>query len=285
MAVRVSPITDVDAPRVGEFLNESLNKRLSADHWARAINVPWTVDRPNSGFILLNDDVIVGAHLAFYSERVIEGRRERFCNLGAWCVLPEYRFHSLRLLKALLAQEGYTFTDLSPTGNVVGVNEKLGFRSLDTSTVCLLNLPWPSVPGRVAISSDPAVIEATLRGEELRLYRDHAATGGAKHLVLRQGDESCYVVFRKERRKKLRLFASILHVSNPDLFRRMARPLGRHLLARHGALATLVEERIVERPLGLAMRVPLERRRMFRSPGLEPAQIDYLYSELTCVAW
>ena len=32
----------------------------------------------------------------------------------------EHRFHSLRLLKALLAQDGYHFTDLSPSGNVAG---------------------------------------------------------------------------------------------------------------------------------------------------------------------
>ena len=59
---------------------------------------------------------------------MIDGRVERFCNLGAWCVLPEHRFHALRLLKALLAQDGYHFTDLSPSGNVVGLNERLGFR-------------------------------------------------------------------------------------------------------------------------------------------------------------
>ena len=65
----------------------------------------------------------------------------------------------------------------------------------------------------------------------------------------------------------------------------MAGPLGRHLLVRHGAVATLVEDRIVEQPPQLAIHVPSDRRRMFRSPRLEPAQIDYLYSELTCVAW
>ena len=73
------------------------------------------------------DGAIVGAHLAFYSEREIDGRAERFCNLGAFCVREEHRFHSLRLLKALLAQDGYHFTDLSPSGNVVELNRRLKF--------------------------------------------------------------------------------------------------------------------------------------------------------------
>ena len=58
--------------------------------------------------MLLDDNAVVGAYLAFYSERMIDGRAEPFCNLGAWCVLPSYRFHSLRLLNALLAQPGTT---------------------------------------------------------------------------------------------------------------------------------------------------------------------------------
>ena len=80
--------------------------------------MPWKVERPTTASCSSTDDAVVGAYLAFYSERTIDGRAERFCNLGAWCVLPEHRFHSLRLLKALLAQDGYHFTDLSPSGNV-----------------------------------------------------------------------------------------------------------------------------------------------------------------------
>jgi hypothetical protein len=283
--VRVRPITDDDVGRVAQFLHANLNDRVRPASWARALDVPWSVDSPNAGYMLVDGDAVVGAHLAFYSERAIDGRRERFCNLGAWCVLPEYRFHGLRLLKALLAQEGYHFTDLSPSGSVVGINTRLGFRFLDTTSGLVPNVPWPSWPRRDTISSDPAVIERTLTGRDLALYRDHAATAGARHLVLRRGEEWCYVVVRKERRKNLPLFASILHVGNPDLFRRMARPFARHLLLRHGAVATLAEERIVgSRPrLSIALRSP--RRKMFLSPTLHPSQVDYFYSELVCLSW
>ena len=129
------------------------------------------------------------------------------------------------------------------------------------------------------------MIERTLRGHELELYRDHARTAAARHLVLIRGDEHCYVIFRKDRRKRLPLFASILYVSNPDLFRRMAGPLGRHLLLRHGAAATLLERAVVERPPRLCFAVRSPRRKMFRSASLEPHQIDYLYSELVCLSW
>jgi hypothetical protein len=284
-AVSVAPITDVDARRVAEFLHAHLNERVSVDHWARTLDLPWAVDRPNAGYMLLDGEAVVGVQLAFYSERTIDGRAEPFCNLGAWCVLPKYRFHSLRLLRAALDQEGYHFTDLSPSGNVVGVNSRLSFRFLDTTTTLVPNLPWPTVPGRNLISSDPALIERTLTGCDLQLYRDHAATGAARHLVLVRDDEWCYVIFRKDRRKRLPLFVSVLYVSNAALFRRMLRSLCRHMLLHHGAAATLAEHRIVGYRPRLGVTVPSPRRKMFRSASLEPTQIDDLYSELVCVAW
>jgi hypothetical protein len=285
MPITVCPITDSDRRRVAEFLQAHLSDRIAADAWARYLVVPWSVNAPNLGFQLLDGDAVVGVYLAFYCERTIAGRPERFCNLGAWCVRPEYRFGGIRLLKALLAQEGYHFTDLSPSGNVVPLNIRLKFRFLDTTTALVPNLPWPSWPRRHAISSDPAVIEATLTGVELGLYRDHVDAAAARHLVLTRPGESCYVIFRKDRRKNLPLFASILYVSNPELFHAMAGRVARHLLLRHGAVFTLAELRVVGHRPRFSVLVPTTRRKMFKSPYLEPDQIDYLYSELVCVAW
>jgi hypothetical protein len=285
MTVELIPIADADVAAAAEFLHAHLNSRVPASAWIGAMSVPWKVAAPNHGFMLREGQRVVGVHLAFYSERSAGGRVEQFCNLGAWCVLPDFRFHSLRLLKALLAQDGYHFTDLSPSGSVVPLNVRLKFRSLDTATALVPNLPWPSLPRRTRVSADPDVIEATLAGTELELYRDHAQAGAARHLVLIRGGESCYVMFRKVRRKDLPVFAAILHVGNPELFRRAIGPLTRHLLVRHRVLVTLAELRIIGyRPrLSVMLRTP--RPKMFRSTSLESAQIDDLYSELVCVPW
>jgi hypothetical protein len=284
-AISVRPIAPDDVLAVAEFLHANLNERVTAGSWARALDVPWDAEQPNAGFMLLEGEDVVGAHVAFYSERTIEGRSERFCNLGAWCVLPEHRFHALRLLKALLAQDGYHFTDLSPSGSVVGLNTRLGFSFLDTTTTVVPNLPWLTRPGRDTISSNPELLEGTLTGEELQLWRDHAGCDAARHLLLMRGDRWCYVLFRKDRRKGLPLFASILHISDAELFRAMSFPLSRYLLFHHGAAATLVERAVADHRPRLSLTVDSPRRKMFRSPSLEPARIDYLYSELVCLSW
>jgi hypothetical protein len=235
--------------------------------------------------MLVANSEIVGVQLAFYAQRAVGGASERFCNIAAWCVLPQYRTHGLKLLKAVLAQKGYTFTDLSPSGNVVAVNQLLKFKHLDTGAALAFNWPWPNWPGRISIVEDRASIEAALGGEELKIYRDHADARAAHHLVIRRGAETCYVIFRRDTRKKLPIFASILFVSNPELFQAASRIFFSHLLTRHGLLATILEFRVVGYSPRAAFRLRSPRSKMFRSDHLKPDQIDYLYSELVSVPW
>lgn len=283
-AVDLRPIADADLKSVGEFLHDHMNGRIPAATWTAAATPPWSVEAPNHGFMLVADDAIVGVHLAFYSERQVDGRTDRFCNLAAWCVLPEYRAQSLRLLKALLAQDGYHFTDLSPSGNVVPLNTRLKFQRLDTATALVANLPWPLPSKGTRIVTDPKAIERLLKGRDLAIYRDHAGAAAAHHLVIVRGAESCYVIFRRDRRKNIPLFASLLHVGNPDLFRRTARHFFRHLLLRHRIAATLAEMRVVRHRPPSSIMLGSPRPKMYRG-NLKPEQVDYLYSELTCVAW
>jgi hypothetical protein len=281
--VRLAPIEDADVPRVAAFLHANMDSHLPPEVWERALDVPWDDERPNRGFLLLDGDEVVGAQLAFYSRRTIDGCVERFCNLAAWCVRPAYRLHSLKLVRAILAQEGYTFVDLSPSGNVVALNERLGFAHLDTSTSLVPTLPWWSP--RTFVTSDPEELERGLTGRELAVYRDHRGAAAAHHVLLRRGEDWCYVVFRKDRRKGLAVFASLLHVSDAALLRRLMRPLCAHLLARHGVLAVLAEHHVAGGQSRLAIPLRSTRPKMFRSAHLEPAEVDYLYSELVSVPW
>jgi hypothetical protein len=306
MSLDISPIADVDLDAAASFLHRNLNNRLSVPEWRSAMSASWKADAPNYGFMLRDGQQVVGVYLAFYSERTVAGRTERFCNLASWAVHKDFRIHSVRLLKALLAQDGYHFTDLAPTGNVISLDARMKFRFLDTSAVVIPNLPWPTVPRRTRISAAPEVIESVLTGAELELYRDHAQAAAACHLVLTRGGDSCYVMFRRRWWRSLPFFAAILHVSNPELFRRAAGPLARYLLVHHRALVTVAELRTVGRRPRLSFRLPqpealpgkdasrLSRTyarkyygtippKMFRSATLEPGQVDDLYSELVCV--
>ncbi|NMN99844.1 hypothetical protein HH308_01275 [Gordonia sp. TBRC 11910] len=282
MTVELVPITDADIGAVAQFLHVNHNPGVP---WERACSqAPWTADAPNRGFMIRDGQRVVGTLLALYSERLIAGRTERFCNLGSWCVLPDYRSRSILLLKSMLAQADYHFTVLSPDDGPQEILAWHKFRFLDTSAALIPNLPWPTPNPRTRISSDPEVIASVIAGAELQLYRDHARALAVRHLVIVHGDQSCYIMYRTYRRRRLPVFASLLHVGDPELFERSWIPLTRHLLIRHGLIATLVELRVIDRRPRFAFELK-NSPKMFRSDSLEPDQIDDLYSELVSVPW
>jgi hypothetical protein len=282
MSVEVVPITHADVPMVADFLHANLNERIP---WEQACSgEPWEVEAPNRGFMLRDGQHVVGTLLALYSERFIAGRTERFCNLGSWCVLPQYRSRSLSLLTAILAQENYHFTVLSPNQSSQEILPWMKFRFLDTSAAFIPNLPWPTMPGLTTITSDPDTIESTLTGSERRLYHDHAQTLATRHLVLIRGNEHCYLMYREFRFGDVPVFAVVLHVSNPDVFHRALVPLTRHLLVRRRLVATIAELRVIERRPRLSFKLN-DWPKLYRSADLTPDRIDYLYSELQCVPW
>ena len=284
MTVELAPITPTDFPVVAQFMHENLNTKVPAAAWSRALSVPWEVSPPNHGFFLAEDGRVVGVYLAYYSDRDVDGARLRVCNLGAWCVLDSHRHQGLRLLTTLLKQKEFHFTDFSPSGAVVPLNRRLKFTDLDTTTALVPNLPVP--PGRgVRVSGRPDVILETLTEDERRLYLDHRGAAAARHLVITTPEDHCYLVFRRDTRKGVRAFASVLYVSRPEVYRRHARQVGAHLLTHHGIPATLVELRVAGgRPAGSKV-LSVSRPKMFKSDFLDPERVDYLYSELTCLAW
>jgi hypothetical protein len=278
----VAPITDSDLDRVGRFLHEQLDQRVSAETWARAAVPSWRAPADDHGYLLVEGDRVVGVYLAFHSERMVGGELRHVCNLAAWCVLESHRAHGARLLRAQLARKEVVFTDLSPSGSVIELNRRLGFTDLDTTTAAVPCVPLPT-PG-VRVVTRPERIEALLAGRDREIYRDHRDAAAARHLVLAIGDAHCYVMFRKVRRKGLPGFATLLHVSDPDLLRGHVGALSRHLL-RHRVLLLLAELRVIGHAPRLSRRLSNPRPKMFRGAGVAPGDIDDLYSELTNVPW
>lgn len=279
---RLAPITASDADRVAAFLREQMDPPWSHEQWLQAISPTWSHPGPNRGFQLLEEERVVGAYIAYYSERELGGESALICNLGTWAVHPDYRGEAFRLLLQLLRQDGFSYTDLTPNPTVQKIIARLGFEPLGTEATAVPNLPWPSLPGRGRVSTDPARIERELSGEELRLYRDHADAPAVRHLLLQREDERCYVALREDVWRRLPI-CTLLYVGNPALLAAMSGPFARHLLLRHGAVAHVVDGSIAPsyRPR-LALR-KARAWRTYRSERLRPEQVDYLYSELACL--
>jgi len=283
--LEIREILDNDVHEVAAFFSAELNSRVAPSGWAKLLSPPWSPSGPNHGYQLRSGGRVVGAYAAVYSERIIAGEAMRICNLAAFCVLDDYRAHSFRLLRAILSQRGFEFTDLSPSGNVVKLNERLGFVRLDTTTRLAINLP--GFPHRgITVTSEPERLEATLRDGDARIYADHRLAAASRHLLLTSGAHHCYLLFRKDRRKGLPLFATPLYAGGDlSLMRRQWSAIASHLLMHYGLPATLAENRVLEFVPPHSVELASPRAKMFRSKILSGGDVDYLYSEMTLVEW
>lgn len=278
----VVPITDADVDRVAEFFSVHLNRRVPTERWRAILRPPWQSGGPNRGFQLTYDGAIVGAYAVVYSDREIGGQPVRIANLAAFCVLPEQRAHALRLMRAVLGQKGLVFTDLSPSGNVPALNERLGFARLDTATRLVVH---GLARRRCIVSAKSADFGRTLRGRDAEVYRDHRDAPASRHLLIREGGRYAYLIYRRDRRKRLPLFASPLYVGgDASLLQRNWSVVGAYLL-RRGFLATLAERRVLGfTPSGIGRELRRPRTKMFKG-AVSADAVDYLYSELTLLEW
>lgn len=273
----VSPIVREDLLSVGQFLNEHLNRRISPEQWVASVTHDWADARPNFGVKLSDGDRLVGVFLAIYSDQSIRGRTERVCNPHTWCVLKEYRSKAVGLAAALVKQPGYHFSMLTPNPNVEAVFRFMKFRELDTRLSIFPNLPGLS--GVRAVSGDDA-IRASLRGDTLQDYERHADIPWLRHAVLEAPDGArCWIVHKPRVWKKLPC-ADLLHVSDPEVFRRGLPALRAHLLFRCRMVWTRVETRFIGAHPPWAIERTRTQPKLFLSTSFSDGDVRDIYSEL-----
>jgi hypothetical protein len=277
------PIRDDDLPEFCRFLTEHLSAERSPEAWARAFQQDWYPGKPNNGFLLRQDGRIVGGIGAIYAERVVRGRPERFCNITSWCVLDAYRTQSGRLAMAVVSQPGFHFTDLTPTEVVSKTLQFFKFKPMDERHIVWPNVPWPTgLTPASRVLTDPHAIEGVLAAEEAKVYRDHRHLPWLRHLAAGGADRWCHVVWRETRLKGI-AGASILAVSDPELFLRCRLAVGGHLLLHDGLPYSRTEARLLPRLPWPRIELAGYRSKVFKSDTLTQADISNLYTELVAL--
>jgi hypothetical protein len=266
-------------PLLAEF-----NPALTREQWRLLVDYPWRAADDPMGYVLLDGEQIVGFISTLYSRRTIGGRTVRFCNTAHWVVKEAYRSESLRLLMMVLRQRDCTITNLTSSAAVSALFAKLGFKVLDRNV--LLSFPTPVLPrfsDDVAITANVGEIAESLSGVDARIQADHAGLP-VGHVMLRDGHDTCYLLFTRLHRRVLGVsvpYCHVQYVSDPELLARHRARVSWFLLRRFGAVCLAVDERLVAgRAADFGKARPLGEPRYYRSDALGAAQIDNLYTEL-----
>jgi hypothetical protein len=276
--VAVLPITQDDLPEVAAFLARGFGAQEAAGSWLRALRQPWAELPPNHGFMLKDGARIVGAIGAIYSDQIVQGRRERFCNINNWYVEPDFRRHSIVLLSKLLAQPRLHFTNLTPRSDLIDMFLALKFRYVDDGRVTyLLNTPHLSTR---KVLTGTTEIEAALPPADAKAFRDHASCPGLGQLAVGSASDGfTHVAFHRTVIRHVPCIA-VLHVGAPHALVRSLPALRSHFLLRHRAPLTRIDARLLPERVPLSIRLKRPPHNMYLSRTLGPSDISCLYTEL-----
>jgi len=279
----LEPIRDPDLTGFCQFLVENLSQQRTAEEWASAFKQHWGVEKPNNGFMLLDNGQIVGGIGAIYAQRLVHGKPEQFCNITSWCVLDQHRSQSMRLALALTSQPGFHFTDLTPTEVVSKMLQFLKFRPMNERQAVWPNLPWPfSLLAGVRVITDSNAIEQVLSPEDAKVYLDHRHLTWLNHLAVGRTGDFCHLVYKRTRLRGLP-GAFILGFSKPGQLIKYRFALGNHLLFKKGLIFTRVESRLLSRIPKPSIELAGFRNKVFRSDTLAEADISNLYTEIVAL--
>ncbi len=278
----ITPIQEEHLQEVGRFLHDNLNQRISAAAWIASLTHHWSEVRPNYGMQLRDGSRLVGVLCAIYSDQMIAERMEKFCNPHSWCVLADYRRHSIGLVLSIIKQRGYHYTMLTPNAKVAEIFRQLRFRDLGEQIALFPNIPTFRAARGAVLEARRDMIGSHLPPSVRRDFELHQDIPWLRFLAFGREGDTCLVVYKAGRWKRMRS-ARILHVSDPAAFRRHRSLMTHYLLVREGFVTSSVETRFIRELPPLAHCRSRTQAKLFLSPTLNDSQITDLYSELAAL--
>lgn len=263
--------------------------RIRPEIWRNLFDYSWLEQKPDRGFVLVDNNDIVGFLGTIYARREINGKAGLTCNLSSWYVQPRYRGWGAALLHAALRDANVTYVSLTPNPLSQQVFQMLGFQELSGPILLLPPLLHAETlqHARPRISFDPNDVRASLDDRRRSIFDDHAPYD-CLQLVVWDGPEQAYIVAKRRVMpvpklaswlgKRMTMPCSeILYCSNPPLLNRHLERVKLAILRRQRTVVLLTAARLFPRRLRGAT---LKQHTSYRSRLFDASELDQLYSEL-----
>lgn len=277
MSAVVRPAGEADIAPVAALLHERMNPRIPVERWRRLLDYPWRPASVERGWLVEDRGRIVGFMGTIYSDRPVEGRVHRFCDLSSWYLIADYRGDGTgdALLQAGMAQPGVTYATMTARRATGRKIRALGFDILD-ATRSLFRPRIGSERASLGCLRDPAAIRARLAPSQQAVLDAHRGFDIHHALV---GDPGLWLVYQRKLKGDAVAYHEILHASDPARLSTEAQAIADTLVTgENGVLAVDSRWMVAGDDQGTMEAIALPR--WFRSPNLAPAAVDHLFSEV-----
>lgn len=272
----VRKVRSEDFSKVYPLLKTFNNSRLQEKDWQRLFQNHWNMDNAYYGYLLEENENVVGYLGAVFSERWINEEKHLLCNLTSWIVHENYRGHGGKLLKPLLEIPNCTIVNLTCNEITAKIFSKLRFTPYETKARKLFKLPQlKALFQSVDVIEESQEILSLLSDREKKLYEDHKAFN-CKQIVLKSGENYCYLVITLRGKK-----GKIHYVGDKEVFKRLIKASLFKLCQRMKINSLQVDERFLENVTIIgSVKKKLLYPKFYRSDTLNSKHIDELYTEL-----
>jgi len=277
--VTLKEILDEDLEEVYCFLSSNCDPGVKPDIWRLAFNRTWMAAKPNNGFMLVVNEIIVGVFCVIYSQRQTYKGFQNVCKTSTWFVLDAYRSHSLKLMAAVLDQKGFLFTSLSATPKVHELHRKFKFRSKITSLIAIPNLPKLNFFSKgLEILIDSESISKCLDSYNRQISIDHANIPTVQQMVFRTANETLLVIF------DIRIVrgvpaTNILYLSSPDMFYQNQTDICSYFLLKNHTLFTRIHRCSMSKVPKFSLEIKSNITLFYQGDVTELSFPEFIYSE------
>lgn len=287
----VKPAGPGDFDRVYPLLLRFGHTRMSRDDWRRMLfELPWPVEEPQRGYMLIETGAVVGFLGTIFSRRELGGGTRRICNLSSWIVEERHRASSLQLVLPVLSMKTHTILNLSASPGAHEIFRGLGFRPLEDRQTLVVPLPRSEEIARLPrcrVIVDPDGIRARLDGPGQRIFDDMRGTlAGQAFLV--DGQRSCHVIATRSPWKGRLGLAHVQYASDWEFVRRHASLVSWSFLRTLGTVGLRLDGRRAgawTHAFSVHRTIPLPPLYRPAEPDVTPELLDGLYTEVVNQRW
>ncbi len=284
-------------PLLRQFKHSSFTDK----DWRKLFVLYWPCEEKHVGYLMLENEQTIGYMGTFFSERLVNGEKKKFCGLSSWIVDENYRQHSLLMLVTILNElKAYTITNFTPIPEADTIFRKLRWEYFEEG------IWWVKAGGSTRnvrveeVNEDNAT---TLSDADRNIYNAHKQFK-ADHLLVTVNEQKIYVVLRTYT-MSLHRFVTAKWITYPNaLWHKLT---GRSLLHRPRQLHRLVycsdygslnrvaaaltdhygkkneqgifiDARFVSKQLPNSLYCPIIKL-LYKPNGVAPQNIDALYTE------
>ena len=277
--VTIKKATAKDAEKVLFLLSRLDSRKHTKEDWRRLFEFHWNNNQDYCGYVMYDGDKAVGFLGLLFSQRTLQKKESKFCNVSSWVVNKEYRRQSLHLLLPVLKLHDYTITVLTCNAATYFITKKLGFQDLEFGQRIICPLPsLPKLMSSSKLTFDDKEIEKKLKGEPLKIYHDHKKLE-CFHVIIKNHQGFCYVVGSRTLKRSLPL-AHVHYISDLKFFiDHIGRVSGRFSWQMK-VVGILIDERLLQgEKIFPSIYFNMPYPRVYKSDMWGNEEVDLLYSE------